>query len=133
MSFQGTPRDTTIMIPSTRQRRPYRRGQRFSSSSCLLGGSACLALLVSRGDAFLAVTQSASAVRPPRSASHTLGAMTPFASYTAEPFFPQEDSPPAVHQAHDQDFRGLFPPVHRPLSELDISEAERGLWVYEQV
>lgn len=59
--------------------------------------------------------------------------MTPFPSFTAEPFLPQEDSPLAVHQTHDQDFRGLFPPVHRPLSVLDVSEAERGLWLYEQV
>lgn len=33
----------------------------------------------------------------------------------------------------DQDFEGLFPPVHRPLSlREDISEANRGLWVFEQ-
>jgi len=57
--------------------------------------------------------------------------MSPFPTFAPEPFFPQEDS--TVHQSCDQDFRGLFPPLHRPLSVLDISEGERGLWVYEQV
>lgn len=99
----------------------------------LRGGSLCLALLGSRIEGFLVspatpVPSNFASAGVSRATSAPKSTISPFA---AETFFPQEES--MVQQPCDQDFQGFFPPVHRPLSLLDISEAERGLWVFEQV
>lgn len=42
--------------------------------------------------------------------------------------------PPESGMGHfNQDFPGIFPPVHRPLSLRHESQPARGLYVYEQV
>ncbi|CAN0227947.1 unnamed protein product [Ectocarpus sp. 12 AP-2014] len=97
------------------KRLPYLRG--------LPAAMTCLALSSSRScEGFVA----------PAGASVTRSALTKVhvsRTFPTEPLF----APDCAPERHDQDFPGLFPPVHRPLRLRDEdSEPMRGLWLFEQ-
>lgn len=115
----------TAMTPSTRRGCTCQRKRARASYSRGVSAMTCLAFLASTEGFFTPSLRMMSSLMAPSQATATLNPVQ------TEPFFSPQDS--AGPQC-DQDFRGLFPPVHRPLSfRDDVSEANRGLWVFEQV